>query len=419
MSPSAQTIDEFRSDARAWLDANARRLDSDAESFEWGVGDLPVEFFPERTDDEERAHMAAIAAWEQKKAEVGYHAPTWPTELGGLGVSNQYALAYAELEAEYETPGRHELFSVTTGMVAPTIQSDGTDEQRERFVQRFLRCEEWCCQLFSEPGAGSDLASLACKAVADGDEWVITGQKVWTSGAPFAQWGFLIARTDPTVPKHRGLTAFLVPMESEGVEVVPIRQMTGGSSFSEVFFTDARVPDSLRIGEVGKGWGVALTMLGHERGNSSRRGARKRPGGSSVEALATAKAFDATDDPVMRQKLAQADIRERIRLLTAQRATAQQRAGGTPGPEGSIGKLFWVDGLNAITDVVGGVLGPRLLADTDEWGTYDWNEHVTGSPGYRVAGGSDEIQRNIIGERVLGLPPEPRVDKDTPFNEGR
>ena len=416
---TTETIEEFKTRAKAWLDANAERIDSDAATFEWGVGDLPVEFFPERTDDEERAHMAAIAAWEQKKAEVGYHAPTWPTELGGLGVSNQYALAYSELEAEYQTPGRHELFSVTTGMVAPTIQSDGTDEQRERFVQAFLQCREWCCQLFSEPGAGSDLAALACKAVPDGDEWVVTGQKVWTSGATLAQWGFLIARTDPTVAKHRGLTAFLVPMDADGVEVVPIRQMTGGSSFSEVFFNDARIPDSLRIGEVGKGWGVALTMLGHERGNSSRRGARKRPGGSAVEAIATAKAFGRTDDPVIRQKLAQAYIRERVRLLTAQRATATQRSGGSPGPEGSIGKLFWVNGLNAITDVVGAVLGPKLLADTGEWGTFDWNEHVMGSPGYGLAGGSNEIQRNIIGERVLGLPPELRVDKDVPFNESR
>ena len=410
------TVEEFRATVRAWLDANAERSGDD-DSFVWGQGELPVSFFRERTDEEEQAHLDAVGAWEQTKAEAGFHAPTWPTELGGLGLSNQHALTYAEIEAEYATPGRHELLSVTTGMVAPTIQSDGNDEQRERFVERFLRCHEWCCQLFSEPAAGSDLASVACKAVRDGDEWIINGQKVWTSGASFAQWGFLIARTDPSVPKHKGLTAFLVPMDADGIDVVPIRQMSGGSSFSEVFFTDAHIADELRIGDVGAGWGVALTMLAHERGNSSRRGARKRPGGSAAEAIATAEAFGATDDPVIRQKLAQAYIREQVRLLTAQRVSAAQGAGGKPGPEGSIGKLFWVDGLPAITDVVSQILGPRLLADSGEWGTFEWNEHVTGAPGYRIAGGSDEIQRNIIGERVLGLPPEPRVDKNIPFNQ--
>ena len=410
------TIEEFRDEARAWLDANAERRAADAELV-WGEGEFSVAVFKEQPRDAELAHLAQIAAWQQRKAERGYHAITWATEHGGLGLSNDHALAFAELEGEYAVAGRHELFSVTAGLVAPTVLEHGTDEQRDRFVQRFLLAQEWCCQLFSEPGAGSDLASLACRAERDGDEWVLNGQKVWTSGAPFAQWGLMIARTDPAVPKHRGLTAFLVPFDAEGVTVVPIRQMSGGASFSEVFFDDARIGDDLRLGEVGGGWRVALTTLAHERASSSRSGARKRPGGSALEALATATAFGAGSDGVIREQLMGVHIHEQVRLMTAQRVAAARGAGGQPGPEGSIGKLFWVNGLNDVSDVVGSILGPKLIADTGEWGTYEWTEHVTGSPGYRIAGGSDEIQRNIIGERVLGLPPEPRVDKDVPWNE--
>jgi len=409
-------VDEFVAEATVWLDEHVTPRAS-AGSVQWGVGEFDVAVFHDMTDDEERTYLAGLAEWHQIKAEAGYHAITWDPEWGGLGLSNEHARAFANLEMGYEVPGRHELFSVTTGLVAPTVLSAGTDEQKERFVRRFLLAEEFACQLFSEPGAGSDLASLACRAERDGDEWVLNGQKVWTSGARFSGWGLLIARSDPTAPKHKGQTAFLVPFDTEGVEVRPIKQMSGGTSFNEVFFNDARLPDSLRLGEVGEGWGVALTTLAHERANSGRSGARKRPGGGWQESIATARAFGATADPVTRAQLMEVYSHEQARHLTNFRVMAAQEAGAQPGPEGSIGKLYWVEGLPGVTSAMSSTLGPRLIADTGEWGSYEWGEHVLGSPGYRIAGGSDEIQRNIIGERVLGLPRDPQVDKSTPWNE--
>jgi alkylation response protein AidB-like acyl-CoA dehydrogenase len=272
-----------------------------------------------------------------------------------------------------------------------------------------------CCQLFSEPGAGSDLAGLGTSAVRDGDEWVVNGQKVWSSGARFSRWGELICRTDSTVPKHAGLTAFLLPLDTPGIEVRPIRQMSGGSSFNEVFLTDVRVPDSLRLGAAGDGWNVALTTLAFER---SRSGAgSSEPGGSWGRVRALATWAGVTGDPVVRQQLAALYSLDVIRALNAERVAAESTPGAPPGPLHSTSKLQWTQWMNTVSDVVSGILGPRLLADTGEWGTYAWAKHVLGAPGYRIAGGSDEIQRNIIGERVLGLPAEPRVDRGIPFNQ--
>jgi alkylation response protein AidB-like acyl-CoA dehydrogenase len=243
--------------------------------------------------------------------------------------------------------------------------------------------------------------------VRDGDEWVINGQKVWSSGAQFSAWGELIARSDPDEAKHAGLAAFLVPMDAPGVEVRPIRQMSGGSSFNEVFFTDVRLPDTLRLGDVGAGWKVALTTLGFERGGTGARGV----GGSWERLLGLARWLERTGDPVTRQRLASVYVTQRVRGFNAGRAAAAVAGGAPPGPEGSIGKLQWVQGLTAIGEVAAWMLGPRLTADAGEWGTYAWVDHVLGAPGYRIAGGSDEIQRNIIAERVLGLPGEPRADR--------
>ncbi|MEI8241080.1 MAG: acyl-CoA dehydrogenase family protein, partial [Actinomycetota bacterium] len=270
------------------------------------------------------------------------------------------------------------------------------------------------CQLFSEPSAGSDLASLTTRATADGDEWVLDGQKVWTSGARFAQWGLAITRTDTSVPKHRGLTAFLVPFDADGVEVRPIRQMSGGANFNEVFLTGVRLPDSLRLGAVGEGWRVALTCLGFERDHSGGGGGGM-VGGGYHQVRAAAEHFGLTNDPVARQVLADLFVHARVAQLTNRRAAAKLKAGQTPGPEGSLGKLMWTANMTRVSDAIAHILGPRLVADTGEWGTYAWAKHVLGAPGYRIAGGSDEIQRNIIGERVLGLPAEPRLDKDIPF----
>ena len=419
------TLDEFTAEAGAWLDGNAKRRHESGgsdrahpgEPDAWGAGEFSVAVFHALSFAQERGLLDEITAWHRQKADRGYHAITWPVAFGGLGLPKEYARAFSRLENGYETPTRHETFSVTTGLIAPTVARFGTPEQQARFVSMFLRTDALCCQLFSEPGAGSDLASLACRAHLDGDEWVVNGQKVWSSGAQFSQWGELIARTDPDVAKHRGMTAFLVPMDLPGIEIRPIRQMSGGSSFNEVFFTDVRLPDRLRLGDVGDGWNVALTTLGFERDHSSSGGGSARLGGSWSKLLATATALDRMDDPGVRDHLVRCFIHMRLEGFVNRRAADLRAAGAPPGPEGSLGKLLWTEGMNRMTEAVSSVLGARLTADTGEWGTFAWGEHVLGAPGYRIAGGSDEIQRNIIGERVLGLPGEPRVDKNLSWKD--
>ena len=413
------SVEDFAAEAAAWLAANATpRREPNRDGVQWGVGDFDVAVFHNLSFEEERALLERIVGWLATKAERGYHAVAWPTRYGGLGLSRAHARAFARLERQYESPGRHEVIAVTTNLIANTVNLFGTDEQKQRFLGPLLSAEEICCQLFSEPGAGSDLAGLACRAVRDGDEWVINGQKVWSSGAQFSHWGELIARTDPEVVKHQGLTAFMLPLDAEGVEVRPIRQMSGGSSFCEVFFNDVRIPDGLRLGNVGDGWKVALTTLGFERDHSeSGSGAGSASGGSFSLLKATADFVGVTGDPVIRDQLTRMYIQHRVESLTNRRAADLARS-GTPGPEGSLGKILWTENMRMMSDVVSSILGPRLIADTGEWGTYGWGEHLLGAPGYRIAGGSDEVQRNILGERVLGLPKEPRTDagpwKDVP-----
>ena len=415
--PSAgpESVEEFAERAAAWLARNGEPLapaagpDADGSGPAWGEGDFSVAVFHALGFEEERDLLADAQRWHRLKATEGYHAITGPPEFGGLGLRPEHARAFAALERGYRVPTGHESFSVTTDLVAPTVEVFGTADQRARFVASFLAAEELCCQLFSEPGAGSDLAGLSCRAVRDGDEWVIDGQKVWSSGAQFCQWGLLIARTDVDVAKHEGLTAFLVPMDSEGIDVRQIRQMSGGTSFNEVFFSGCRVPDDLRLGGVGDGWRVALTTLGFERDHSDPSGAAgaDRPGGRWPQLLATARAMGVTGDPVMRQELAGVYIHTQVEALLNRRA-AELARGGTPGPEGSLGKLMWTEGMAKVSDVASRVLGPRLVADTGEWGTFAWSTFLCGSPGLRIAGGTDEIQRNTIAERQLGLPKEPR-----------
>ena len=415
---SAPTLEAFVSEATDWLATHAtpRTVAHGDGELVWGEGDFSVSVFHALSFEDERALLERIKAWTMLKATKGYHAITAPVEHGGLGLDRSFARAFARLEAGYETPGGHETHSVTTRLVAPTVQIFGNDDQRRDLVGKFLAAEELCCQLFSEPTAGSDLASLACRAVRDGGEWIVNGQKVWSSGAQFSEWGELIARHDPDAVKHKGLTAFVIPLDLPGVEVRPIKQMSGGSSFNEVFLTDVRVPDEMRLGPVGDGWKVALTTLGFERDHSDAgSGGGGRVGGSWRQLLGTALAMDVAHDPVVRQQLMRAYTHHRLEGFVNRRAADLRRAGATPGPEGSLGKLLWTEGMNLVTDVVSDILGPKLIADTGEWGTYAWGEHVLGAPGYRIAGGSDETQRNIIGERVLGLPGEPRVDKDVPW----
>jgi acyl-CoA dehydrogenase len=263
------------------------------------------------------------------------------------------------------------------------------------------------CQLFSEPSAGSDLASLQTRAVRDGDEWIINGQKVWTSGAQRADIGEIICRTDPDLPKHRGLTGFVVDMHAPGVEVRPLRQMTGGASFNEVFFTDVRVPDSHRLGDVNGGWTVALTTLMNERAAIGGGGGGGVGLPTATRLIELARASGKADDPLIRQQLASVYINDLVSRYTTLRSMAKIAVGQLPGPEMSLAKLSLTANMVRTYEVVSSILGPALVADTGAWGTYAWTQFLLGVPGMRVAGGTDEVLHNIIGERVLGLPKEP------------
>ena len=420
---SMPDVEEFRAEVRAWLAANAEPLavSTEAEEHEvvWGRGSDDVSVFHDIDEDEERRRIEACQAWQRKKFDAGLAMLSWSSELGGRGLPRSFQRAYNAEEAKYAIPSAGELPPTSMGLIATTVSVYGTPEQKVRWIAPLMRQDEYGCQLFSEPSAGSDLASVTTRAVADGDEWVLNGQKVWTSGARFAQWGLAITRTDFDQPKHKGLTAFMVPLDAPGVEIRPIRQMSGGANFNEVFLTDVRLNDGEhRLGPVGEGWRVALTCLGFERDHSSSAGGG-HVGGGFRGALAAARHFERAHDPVVRQALADLYIQHKVTQYTNRRAAARMRAGQTPGPEASLGKLMWTANMARLSDTVSTILGPRLVADTGEWGTFAWSKHVLGAPGYRIAGGSDEIQRNIIGERVLGLPAEPRVDKDVPFSQAQ
>jgi alkylation response protein AidB-like acyl-CoA dehydrogenase len=416
---TAEAIDlaSYRERAAAWLDQHATRRPAPSDEWRWGHGSDDVSVFHDLTDAEEQALLDRAMAWQREKHDGGYGAIQWPADMGGAALPATYEEAFEEEEARFVTPGHHETFSVTLHLVAPTIRAFGTPEQQRELIPRFLRTTELCCQLFSEPGAGSDLAGLSTRAVRDGDDWVINGQKTWSSGARFSAWGELIARTDPTVPKHAGQTAFVLPMDTPGITIVPIRQMTGGASFNEVFFDDVRIPDRCRLGAEGRGWTVALTTLGFERGTSGHDRGDQAVGASWERVRALAEWLGTSSVATDRQDLARLYSLDRIRSFLAMRAALRARAGHPPGPEASAGKLLWTQWMTAAGDVAARMLGARILADSGEWGTYAWRKHLLGAPGYRIAGGSDEIQRNIIGERVLGLPGEPRVDRDVPFTD--
>ncbi len=403
---------EFRSRARAWLAANATAEPRTGRA--WGVGSDSVAVFHDLDFDAERELIARLQEWQRRKYDAGFGALAWPVEFGGAGLGPRYDEAFSAEEAGFDVPPRHELVSVTLHLIAPTVRLLGTPYLRDLLLRPLLRGDQLACQLFSEPSAGSDLAGLGTRAVREGDDWVINGQKVWSSGAQFADWGELLARTDPDAPKHEGITAFLLPMDTPGVTVRPLRQMSGGSSFCEVFFDDVRIPDRLRLGEVGGGWSVAVTTLGFERGHSS---SNDKVGGSFAELLALTRYLGTDGDPLTRERLASVYTHERLATIANLRDQQALRDGRPPGPEGSLRKLQWVNKMMLVSEVVTAELGPRLVADTGEWGTFAWTEHVLGAPGYRIAGGSDEIQRNIIAERLLGLPGEPRVDRGVPWRD--
>jgi acyl-CoA dehydrogenase len=398
------TEEEFRAEARAFLDANVERKVE--EKFEWGKGSDRVGLMDEKTPEEEARLVAAAKGWKQQEFDAGFGWITGPEEYGGRALTAAHERAYRAVASEYAIPSQT-IFAIGLGMVAPTILAHAIPEVKERYLRALYRGEIVGCQLFSEPVAGSDLAGIQTRAERDGDEWVVTGQKVWTSGAHYSDIGEVITRTSPDKPKHKGLTMFVVDMKAPGVEVRPLRQMTGGASFNEVFFEEVRIPDSHRLGDVDEGWTVALTTLMNERAAIGGGGAGG--GGMNftrIRELALHLGVD--EDPVVRQRLADLYIRLSVARYTNLRSMAKIRAGQLPGPEMSIGKLSLTQNMQATAQVLSDILGPRLVANSGEWGTYAWSELVLGVPGARVAGGTDEIMRNIVGERVLGLPKEPR-----------
>jgi len=412
------TLEEFTESARNFLEANATHRPP-ASEFVWGQGSDDVAVFDEKDSEAELAEAAAARAWRAKRFDNGVGWISGPKEYGGHGLPGAYERAYSALEAHYETPSMG-LFTISLGMVAPTILAHGTDEAKSQYLRDLYRGDTVACQLFSEPGAGSDLASLQAKAVRDGDEWIVTGQKVWTSNAHLSEIGEIICRTDPEMPKHRGLTGFVVDMTAPGVEIRPLRQMTGGASFNEVFFNEVRIPDTHRLGDVNGGWGVALTTLMNERASIGAGGGGGGGGLTSPRRIhAMLEHFGLANDAVVVDQAIRIYSQFMVARWTNQRALDKIKAGALPGPELSTAKLSLTNNLKAYSEWMGQVLGPRIIADTGEWGTYAWSKMLLGVPGMRVAGGTDEIMKNIVAERVLGLPKDPGIDSTTAFKDLR
>lgn len=406
------SLDEFTAQGEAFLDANASRKVVE-EKFVWGNGSDVVGMFEEKDRNDELEDLKRACEWRAKKFDAGFGWISGPKAFGGRELPHAYQRAFDSLEGRFQVPNQS-YFTIGLGMVAPTIAVHASQAAKEKYVAQMFRGDIVGCQLFSEPGAGSDLASLQTKAEKDGDVWVITGQKVWTSGAHYSDIGEVIARTDPDLPKHKGLTGFIVDMRDPAVEIRPLRQMTGGASFNEVFFNELRVPDDHRLGDVNNGWNVALTTLMNER---AAIGAGGGGGGLLTRAIEMTRHFGLSDDPVTRQMLADVAIHQRVAGYNNQRAMDKIKAGGLPGPEMSIAKLAGTMNTRRLSDFVSHLLGAKMVADSGEWGTYAWSQLVVGAPGASIAGGSDEVMRNIVGERVLGLPKDTGIDSKSPFNE--
>jgi alkylation response protein AidB-like acyl-CoA dehydrogenase len=392
-------LDAFVEQARCWLASIA----APRTARPWGEGSDSVAVFENWTPEQERSETDRIRAYEQAKFDAGFGAITWGPEFGGSDLPTSYLLAFRRVEAEYDVPRRTEMFPVTQQLVAPTIAQWGTPAQRETYVRALLRTDLIACQLFSETEAGSDLAAVRTHAVRQGEQWRLNGHKVWTSGALVADYGVAVTRTNPDVAKHTGLTVFLVPMDAPGVSVRPIRQMTGGSSFNEVYLDDVLLDDSMRLGPVGEGWKVALTVLASERLDSGNLGLE-----NADQAVELARNLGRELTELERDKVAELVTRSWVQRLTGMRVAASLVAGHDPGPEASVGKLLATDTMARTSELVRMLLGSDLSVDNGGWGRWAWTEHVLGAPGYRIAGGTDEIQHNILAERVLGLPREPR-----------
>jgi len=395
----------YRAKVRTWLDANATLKDPNASK-------------ANMLDEAEGDLIEKAKAWQARKTEEGWACLRWPREYGGQDASTMESVIFGQEEGRYDLPPS--IYGIGHGMLGPTIMAHGTDEQKERFLPSMVKGEEIWCQLFSEPDAGSDLAGLKTSAVKDGDDWIINGQKIWTTGAQYCKWGMLVARTDTSAAKHAGLTYFIVDMEAPGIEIRPIKQMNGQSGFNEVFFTDVRTPDTNRLGAEGDGWRVAITTLMNER---SSIGGSMGGGGGIKDLINLAKNVElsgrpAIEDGGVRRRIADFAVRRSGLKYTGQRGLSALSQGQTPGPEASIGKL-----VAAIMGLEMGAFGMELqgaagvLSGDDSLGDPTWQNLYMSMPGLRLAGGTDEILRNIISERVLGMPGEPRIDKGMPFKD--
>jgi len=384
---------QHRARARAWLEAHKHEA-------------------PVVSGRDEPEEIAARRAWQGRLAEAGLAGVTWPAEYGGQGLGAVEQVIVNQEISRAGVPGILDVIGV--GMLGPTIIAHGTEEQCNRYLGPMLHGDEVWCQLFSEPAAGSDLAAVQARATLQEDgSWRLSGQKVWTTNAHFAAFGILLARTDPDVPKHKGLTIFIVPMDAEGVTVRPLRQVTGAPEFNEVFFDDVRLAGDAPCGPVGGGWGTALTTLMFER---VVIGLGSEGMGYRAERYARAIASDAhaASDPEVRRRLGEVAIELLAVKFAGLRTLSALQQGQIPGPESGLAKITTVRSAIDAGDLIADVLGPDALQAGAEW-----EQMISFLPGLKSAGGTEEILRNTVGERVLGLPPEPRLDKGIPFSELR
>ncbi len=354
--------------------------------------------------------IARSKAWQAEKFDAGLAKITWQPELGGRYGTPTEQIVFAQEEGAQKTPA--DLFTIGLNFVGPTLRTHGTPDQIETYLRPLLRGDTIWCQAFSEPSAGSDSAGLATRGVRDGDEWMIDGQKVWTSHAHFADFAEVLCRTDPDVPKHRGITAFIVDLRSPGVTVRPLKQMTGTADFNEIFFDEVRVPHENVIGAVHDGWNVAVTTLANER---SSLGGGKTSRSTVPERLADLARRRGTLDDTTRQRIADIHIRSEIARFTSMRTLTAALQGRQPGPEGSVAKLgatkLAIDSAQLGIEL----LGPSgMLAEGED---ARWVRKFLWSPAHRIGGGTDEVNRNIVAERALGLPGEPRTDDTLPWNQ--
>lgn len=398
---------EFRSAVRAWLEANApKALEPELRRSTFAqVGLTSVNPFE------------ASKAWQKKKFEAGWACLHWPKEYGGRAATPIERVIWQQEEGVYGALGGP--FAIGLGMCGPTLMAYASEEHKHRHLPAMAAGDEIWCQLFSEPSGGSDLAGLRTSAERDGDDWVIRGQKIWTSGAHYSDYGILITRTDSTAPKHRGLTMFFLDMRSPGVEVRPIKQANGQSSFNEVYFTDVRIPDAQRLGDIGNGWRVSLTTLMNERLSIGSGMPTGFPEMFELCCRLQTETGLAVDDRAVRSKLATWAARTSGLAYTAMRSISALSKGETPGPENSIAKLVAGCTMQEIAMFALDLQGRAgALVDEDQrLADGRFQAMLLRSPATRIEGGTDEILRNIIAERVLGLPSDIRVDKDVPFNQ--